>query len=184
MNTTTAPSLAQLINRASRALARDGDAALKPLGLRYAQVPVLALLSGGRELTQKALAEAAGIEQPSMAQLLTRMDPPHTAPARRTQPHDRAGRRDRRTRDRSTPTLDRPRRASRRGIHRRGNRHPQGLADPTQQQPREDEWPAVTTTAGHPSSLGDGEVREADQHETRSCRMTGDQTPTAVDLHG
>ncbi len=87
MNTTTAPSLAQLINRASRALARDGDAALKPLGLRYAQVPVLALLSGGRELTQKALAEAAGIEQPSMAQLLTRMD--RDGLIRRTpHPHD------------------------------------------------------------------------------------------------
>jgi MarR family transcriptional regulator, transcriptional regulator for hemolysin len=68
------PSLAQLINRVSRALARDGDAALKPFGLRYAQVPVLVLLNGGAELTQKALAEAAGIEQPSMAQLLTRMD--------------------------------------------------------------------------------------------------------------
>jgi MarR family transcriptional regulator for hemolysin len=71
---TTTPSLAQLVNRASRALARNGDAALKPLGLRYAQVPVLALLGEGAELTQKALAEATGIEQPSMAQLLTRMD--------------------------------------------------------------------------------------------------------------
>ncbi|WP_203217774.1 MarR family winged helix-turn-helix transcriptional regulator [Nocardia terpenica] len=70
----TSPSLAQLINRASRALARDGDAALKPLGLRYAQVPVLALLHEGTALTQKDLAEAAGIEQPSMAQLLARMD--------------------------------------------------------------------------------------------------------------
>ena len=74
MDPIAAPSLAQLINRVSRALARDGDAALKPLGLRYAQVPVLVLLNGGAELTQKALAEAAGIEQPSMAQLLTRMD--------------------------------------------------------------------------------------------------------------
>jgi MarR family transcriptional regulator for hemolysin len=74
VNAPPAPSLAQLINRASRALARDGDAALKPLGLRYAQVPVLALLGDGRELSQKALAEAAGIEQPSMAQLLARMD--------------------------------------------------------------------------------------------------------------
>ncbi|WP_280470602.1 MarR family winged helix-turn-helix transcriptional regulator [Nocardia farcinica] len=70
----TAPSLAQLINRAARALARDADNALKPLGLRYAQVPVLALLHDGAELTQKQLAEATGIEQPSMAQLLARMD--------------------------------------------------------------------------------------------------------------
>ncbi|GAA1027267.1 MULTISPECIES: MarR family winged helix-turn-helix transcriptional regulator [Amycolatopsis] len=66
-------SLAQLINRASRALARDGDAALRPLGLRYAQVPVLASLSEGAELTQKELTEAAGIDQSSMAQLLARM---------------------------------------------------------------------------------------------------------------
>ncbi|MFI5783245.1 MarR family winged helix-turn-helix transcriptional regulator [Nocardia sp. NPDC051570] len=74
MDPITAPSLAQLINRASRVLARDGDIALKPLGLRYAQVPVLALLREGAEPTQKELAEATGIEQPSMAQLLTRMD--------------------------------------------------------------------------------------------------------------
>ncbi|WP_405163644.1 MarR family transcriptional regulator [Nocardia sp. NBC_01499] len=74
MDPIAAPSLAQLINRNSRALARDGDAALKPLGLRYAQVPVLALLREDVELTQKELAEATGIEQPSMAQLLTRMD--------------------------------------------------------------------------------------------------------------
>ncbi|MFJ4654416.1 MarR family winged helix-turn-helix transcriptional regulator [Nocardia sp. NPDC088792] len=74
MDPITAPSLAQLINRASRALARDGDNTLKPLGLRYAQVPVLALLREGAELTQKDLAEATGIEQPSMAQLLARMD--------------------------------------------------------------------------------------------------------------
>ncbi|MGW6422200.1 MarR family winged helix-turn-helix transcriptional regulator [Nocardia sp. NPDC055053] len=74
MTPLTTPSLAQLINRAARAFARDADNALKPLGLRYAQVPVLALLHEGPELTQKELAEATGIEQPSMAQLLTRMD--------------------------------------------------------------------------------------------------------------
>jgi MarR family transcriptional regulator, transcriptional regulator for hemolysin len=68
------PSLAQLINRASRALTRKGDAALIPLGFRYAQVPVLALLRTRSEMTQSALAAATGIEQPSMAQLLTRME--------------------------------------------------------------------------------------------------------------
>ncbi|WP_067667145.1 MarR family winged helix-turn-helix transcriptional regulator [Nocardia miyunensis] len=74
MANTSMPGLARLINRAARTLARDGDAALRPLGLRYAQVPVLALLRDGAELTQKDLAEATGIEQPSMAQLLTRME--------------------------------------------------------------------------------------------------------------
>ncbi|WP_040834925.1 MarR family winged helix-turn-helix transcriptional regulator [Nocardia brevicatena] len=73
MDTTSMPGTVRLINRAARTLARDGDAALRPLGLRYAQVPVLALLRDGAELTQKELAEATGIEQPSMAQLLTRM---------------------------------------------------------------------------------------------------------------
>ncbi|WP_431953892.1 MarR family winged helix-turn-helix transcriptional regulator [Nocardia lijiangensis] len=74
MDSPSMPGLARLINRAARTLARDGDAALRPLGLRYAQVPVLALLRNGTALTQKELAEATGIEQPSMAQLLTRMD--------------------------------------------------------------------------------------------------------------
>lgn len=67
-------SLAQLVNRASRGLARAGDAALRPLGFRYAQVPVFALLRDGSESTQTALAAATGIEQASMAQLLARMD--------------------------------------------------------------------------------------------------------------
>jgi MarR family transcriptional regulator for hemolysin len=66
--------LAQLINRASRGLARAGDAALRPLGFRYAQVPVLAVLRDGNESTQTALAAATGIEQGSMAQLLARME--------------------------------------------------------------------------------------------------------------
>jgi MarR family transcriptional regulator for hemolysin len=83
------PSLAQLINRASRALARNGDAALIPLGFRYAQVPVLALLRTGREMTQSALAAATGIEQPSMAQLLARMERDGLI---RTEPHPRDAR--------------------------------------------------------------------------------------------
>ena len=68
------PSLSQSINRVFRALTREGDAVLKPLGLRFAQIPVFVLLGRGTPMTQKALAEAAGIEQPSMAQLLARMD--------------------------------------------------------------------------------------------------------------
>jgi len=68
------PSLLQLVNRVHRALARDGDAALRPLGLRYAQIPVFAFLVAHPAATQKALAEATGIEQSSMAQLLARMD--------------------------------------------------------------------------------------------------------------
>ncbi|MCC3313794.1 MarR family winged helix-turn-helix transcriptional regulator [Nocardia africana] len=83
----SAPSLAQLINRAARAFARDADNMLRPLGLRYAQVPALALLNEGVELTQKELAEATGIEQPSMAQLLARMDRDGLI-RRKPNPHD------------------------------------------------------------------------------------------------
>ena len=68
------PSLSQSINRVARALARHGDAALKPLGLRFAQIPVFVLPKMRTGMTQKALADAAGIEQPSMAQLLARME--------------------------------------------------------------------------------------------------------------
>ena len=38
------------------------------------QLPVLVALKGGGRLTQKALAETTGVEQPSMAQLLARME--------------------------------------------------------------------------------------------------------------
>ncbi|MCA2215519.1 MarR family winged helix-turn-helix transcriptional regulator [Jidongwangia harbinensis] len=68
------PSLSQSMNRVARALARHGDAALTPLGLRFAQIPVFALLKRRTGMTQKALAEATGIEQSSMAQLLARME--------------------------------------------------------------------------------------------------------------
>jgi MarR family transcriptional regulator for hemolysin len=68
------PSLSQSMSRVARALARHGDAALKPLGLRFAQIPVFVLLKTRAGMTQKALADVAGIEQPSMAQLLARME--------------------------------------------------------------------------------------------------------------
>lgn len=68
------PSLAQLINQSSRLFAALGDARLKPLGLRYAQVPVLAALRDGQALTQADLTRQLGVEQSSMAQLLMRME--------------------------------------------------------------------------------------------------------------
>ena len=63
-----------LINSASRALARLYDRRLKPIGLTYGQMPVLVALSTGDALSQKELARLARIEQPSMAQLLARME--------------------------------------------------------------------------------------------------------------
>jgi MarR family transcriptional regulator for hemolysin len=65
---------AALINSASRALTRLNDRRLKPLGLTYGQMPVLVALSTGDALSQKELARLARIEQPSMAQLLARME--------------------------------------------------------------------------------------------------------------
>jgi MarR family transcriptional regulator for hemolysin len=67
------PRVTQLLARAARALTRRGDELLKPTGLRYAQVPVVVFLQQQGPLTQKALADAVGVEQPSMAELLSRM---------------------------------------------------------------------------------------------------------------
>ncbi|OXM45155.1 MarR family winged helix-turn-helix transcriptional regulator [Amycolatopsis alba] len=62
------------INIASRALSRINDQRLRPLGLTFAQVPVLGALSKADALSQKDLAALAKVEQSSMAQLLARMD--------------------------------------------------------------------------------------------------------------
>jgi MarR family transcriptional regulator, transcriptional regulator for hemolysin len=68
------PDIARLINRAARSFARVGDARLRPIGFGFNQVPVLAALRDDRALTQARLARLAGIEQPSMAQMLARME--------------------------------------------------------------------------------------------------------------
>jgi MarR family transcriptional regulator for hemolysin len=61
-------------SRIGRAQARIGDARLREVGLATAQLPVLSMLRGGRQLSQIELARRARVEQPSMAQLLTRME--------------------------------------------------------------------------------------------------------------
>lgn len=63
-----------LIPRIARAMARWGDKHFQPLGLAIAQMPVLAALKDGDALSQKELIRLAQIEQPTMAQLLTRME--------------------------------------------------------------------------------------------------------------
>lgn len=68
----TMPAL--LIGIAARLMARRDDERLQQVGLRVAQLPVLVALKNGERLTQKALAQIAGVEQPSMAQLLARME--------------------------------------------------------------------------------------------------------------
>jgi DNA-binding MarR family transcriptional regulator len=47
---------------------------LKPLGLSSAYMPVFFALGGGGTLPQRALTEAASIEQPTMAATLARME--------------------------------------------------------------------------------------------------------------
>ncbi|MGH6615693.1 MarR family winged helix-turn-helix transcriptional regulator [Sphingomonas sp.] len=62
------------ISRAARAMARLGDARLKPLGMSTGQLPVLVALKDGVKLSQRELAHWAKVEQPTMAQMLARME--------------------------------------------------------------------------------------------------------------
>lgn len=61
-------------SRISRALARVGDARFRELGFATAQLPVLAALKDGARRSQAELARWAKVEQPTMAQLLARME--------------------------------------------------------------------------------------------------------------
>ncbi|MES1201120.1 MAG: MarR family transcriptional regulator [Pseudomonadota bacterium] len=61
-------------SRIARAFARIGDARLRPLGFASAQLPVLTALKDGARLSQTELARWAKVEQPTMAQLLARME--------------------------------------------------------------------------------------------------------------
>jgi MarR family transcriptional regulator for hemolysin len=62
------------ISRIARGLARVGDARLRDLGFATAQLPVLTALKEGARLSQTELARWAKVEQPTMAQLLSRME--------------------------------------------------------------------------------------------------------------
>jgi DNA-binding MarR family transcriptional regulator len=63
-----------MTNWAARLFARAIDARLKPLGLSSAYMPVIFALARGEALSQRALTEAASIEQPTMAATLARME--------------------------------------------------------------------------------------------------------------
>ena len=63
-----------LIGLAARGFARLSEARLKPLGFGVGYLPVLVALKEGRAETQRDLARFAKIEQPSMAQMLVRME--------------------------------------------------------------------------------------------------------------
>jgi len=63
-----------LISLAARGFARLSETRLKPLGFGVGHLPVLIALRDGRASTQRDLARFARIEQPPMAQMLTRME--------------------------------------------------------------------------------------------------------------
>ena len=65
---------ALLIARAARALARRADARFRGIGIRTGQFPVLLALKEHGRLSQSELARLAGVEQPTMAQILGRME--------------------------------------------------------------------------------------------------------------
>jgi DNA-binding MarR family transcriptional regulator len=62
------------INRTSRVVLRLNDARLRVLGFGVSQMPVLQALQDGGARSQKELARVARIEQPTMAEMLGRME--------------------------------------------------------------------------------------------------------------
>lgn len=62
------------INRASRLLLRLHEDRLRPLGFGMSQMPVLHALGDGKAMSQKDLAAWARVEQPTMAEMLSRME--------------------------------------------------------------------------------------------------------------
>lgn len=77
-------------SRIARGLARVGDVRLRDLGFAAAHLPVLAALKNGAQMSQTELARWAKVEQPTMAQMLARME--RDGLVRRTpDPADRRG---------------------------------------------------------------------------------------------
>jgi len=57
-----------------RAAFNTHEARLRPLGFGMSHLPVLIALEDGGALSQKELAQAARVEQPTMAEMLSRME--------------------------------------------------------------------------------------------------------------
>ncbi|MGG2019797.1 MarR family transcriptional regulator [Pseudomonas sp. S8] len=64
----------RLIGMVSRSFSRLVDLPLRELGLTVSQLPVLVTLKNFGAISQGELARAVRVEQPSMAQLLSRME--------------------------------------------------------------------------------------------------------------
>lgn len=67
-------SAGHMTSRAARLFSRIADRKLKLIGMASGQLPVYYDLANGAQLTQKALTEAAAVEQPTMAATLSRME--------------------------------------------------------------------------------------------------------------
>lgn len=78
------------INHASRMLLRAHEARLRPVGFGMSHLPVLVALEYEEALTQKELALRARVEQPTMAEALTRMERDGVV-QRKPNPEDRRG---------------------------------------------------------------------------------------------
>lgn len=64
----------KLLKAATRDLAREIDIVINPLGASIASMPVIHALAQEGELPQSKLAEICNVEQPTMAQMLKRME--------------------------------------------------------------------------------------------------------------
>jgi len=62
------------INLASRTIVRILDSRLRPFGFAMSNLPVLRALGEGGARSQKDLAQIARVEQPTMAEMLARME--------------------------------------------------------------------------------------------------------------
>ncbi len=71
---TLPPNPMKLVGRAFRGFTKIADGVLRDQGFATGQMPVLGSLKGGAALSQAELARIAQVEQPSMAQLLNRME--------------------------------------------------------------------------------------------------------------
>lgn len=74
MADTPEPNPLKLLGRVARGFTRIVDGGLRELGLAAGQLPVLVSLKKSKALSQAELARIAQVEQPSMAQLLARME--------------------------------------------------------------------------------------------------------------
>jgi MarR family transcriptional regulator, transcriptional regulator for hemolysin len=74
MNFERTGSSGYMTNWAARLFAREIDRRLAAIGLSSAYMPVFFALAAGNELSQRALAETAAVEQPTMAATLKRME--------------------------------------------------------------------------------------------------------------